>query len=1089
MRKIIFLIIIIFMLGASKANAVNLNITFEPDDTLEIAEGTLDSVTVRFVEHTGGPSDPHPPVSIVDPPSFISTSITWDFDAGDPRTNVIIRANPGYSDAGSCSIDITASDLNADDTTVTLTVIINNSNRAPVIENLPTTIDINEGDNTVFAVAATDLDGDIDNYSMTPSIDWVSINTSTGAITVSAVPDSVADWNNDTVLRVFNVTVEDLANDTDTENFTVRVQNVNRPPVFQKPSQDTVVATYQADTSSIIFYATDEDTQYESDDVSYSNLDDIVTELGNAGWYVSIDDLNDSLKLTVSPPHDFEGLYGASFRFAAYDLAFDTTLVRISFIVVDNIPPDTITSLSGSVSGMAFGKVELEWDAPHEDMNISSSGAVNAYYIKYATSAPANSNDWNWWNSTAEYITQNPPYPPATPGNTDNVIIDGLTEYQNYWFGIMARDAANETSIVYINTDSIKAKSQAPEIAIAELDSVLPETEFTIKCAVSDSGGTIDSISFSFDSLTWADIAAVDSVSDSSASFIRKHFHIDTTISSNSTLYVKAYDSQVWGYASRLIYIDNTPPAVPIVTDSTDGTLVNDPLFYFAGTKETGATVWAFVKFGGNPGSSIRLTEEGDNSTTWQDTISAYYQGQISFRFYATDEAGNPSDSTSEHIYTLDTEAPYIVGSPIVTQYTNEQQTSSAVMNILFNEALDSNTVGRDDFTIVNQDTVLTIDSLTELVFLQYSVRIDFSDSLTTALLELISQSTGNYPVLSIDSASFTDMAGNYNNDISITFQSNLNVIDDTTIVFTNSTNINPDSASFTIEFTTSQISYFTFSILNEQGNIVYSIIENPLSAGDHSYTWVDTIDGSPAPDGWYKARFSARPYPVSPYDLPIEVVLILDSYAPYEASFFPNSGSDSNSARVINSLPRFELVVGDTGAVSANARAEIVNPFLVYGDSDADTLFFSENDSIPNLWLTDSLAAPLTVGLYEMTLVIADSAGNLSSYAKYYEVTDDSGVAGFLNYPNPFAPSIEQTAIVYNLGGDITELKLEIYDTSGDLVYLTDLTGDYLTEGSHEIPWNGKSSWGKTLNNGVYFARLTGSINSEFLKIAIADR
>ena len=63
--------------------------------------------------------------------------------------------------------------------------------------------------------------------------------------------------------------------------------------------------------------------------------------------------------------------------------------------------------------------------------------------------------------------------------------------------------------------------------------------------------------------------------------------------------------------------------------------------------------------------------------------------------------------------------------------------------------------------------------------------------------------------------------------------------------------------------------------------------------------------------------------------------------------------------------------------------------------------------------------------------MTITDEAGNTNSYTKYYEVTEETGITGFLNYPNPFAPSVEQTRIAYVLGQNETELKLEIYDAS----------------------------------------------------------
>jgi hypothetical protein len=151
--------------------------------------------------------------------------------------------------------------------------------------------------------------------------------------------------------------------------------------------------------------------------------------------------------------------------------------------------------------------------------------------------------------------------------------------------------------------------------------------------------------------------------------------------------------------------------------------------------------------------------------------------------------------------------------------------------------------------------------------------------------------------------------------------------------------------------------------------------------------------------------------------------------------------------------------------------------------------IFFSQSDSTPGLWTAGLSGANLAAGKYAMTLVISDAAGNESRYSKYFEVTADRGITGFLNYPNPFAPSQEQTKIAYVLGAAVNDLTLEIYDSSGDLVCRQKLDVSFLTAQAHEYPWDGKSSWGKTLNNGVYFARLKGDVTTKFLKIAIADK
>lgn len=338
------------------------------------------------------------------------------------------------------------------------------------------------------------------------------------------------------------------------------------------------------------------------------------------------------------------------------------------------------------------------------------------------------------------------------------------------------------------------------------------------------------------------------------------------------------------------------------------------------------------------------------------------------------------------------------------------------------------------------------------------------------------------------------DNAGNSSDTLDLDFlllPESPNIIDPDGVIYHNSNIYNPQSDSFAVTFDINQDAYFVMVISNQLGAAVYNWTDS-LTAGTYTYGWHGQINTGPdagqiAGDGRYLVRYSARIYPVSPYNIPLEAELVLDSYAPYEMSFFPNSGSNGEQTRIIGPAAKFVLVVGDTGAVGTNATADIMTPLLTYGA--ADTITFAEIDSIPGQWEANLTSSPLSVGTYEMTLIITDEAGNQNSYPKYYQVTEDTGITGFLNYPNPFAPSVEQTQIAYVLGQNATELKLEIYDTSGDLVYMEALDGAYLDQGEHEYRWDGRSAWGRTLNNGVYFARLTGSLTTEFLKIAIIDR
>jgi hypothetical protein len=204
---------------------------------------------------------------------------------------------------------------------------------------------------------------------------------------------------------------------------------------------------------------------------------------------------------------------------------------------------------------------------------------------------------------------------------------------------------------------------------------------------------------------------------------------------------------------------------------------------------------------------------------------------------------------------------------------------------------------------------------------------------------------------------------------------------------------------------------------------------------------------------------------------------------------FFPIAGVDRENPRIISRDTEIILTVGDSGAVGTNARAAIITPRLI-PESGPGFIDFAPDDSIAGRWIASLGQFDNSQdGVIAMTLVIADEALNETRYVKYYELTSQREITGFLNYPNPFAPSAEETRITYTLGRAVSDLTLEIYDSSGDVVFRTKLEGAFLTPQTHEFMWDGYSLWGKLLNNGIYFARLSGEITTDFLKIAISDR
>jgi flagellar hook assembly protein FlgD len=673
--------------------------------------------------------------------------------------------------------------------------------------------------------------------------------------------------------------------------------------------------------------------------------------------------------VAIAPGYAKWGFYGIDF--VASDSLNDSITTTLYVNVWDSLPPETLKSYAADSTNMPIRSIRLSWNAPHEDDTLG--GAISKYHIRYETNAPGDTIE-NWWNN-ADSLPVTPPTP-LPPHQQQLVIASGLGEYQPYWFGIRSEDAAGNLSAITVRGPA-RSRHKPPTISLlGDLpDTVKTDSVMYFMGVAGDSGGALSAIRYSHNRTTWTTVT-VDTTCDSSAVFIRKYFYFSQPAGINDSIiiYVRAFDSRDSTTYSYTVRIDRTRPNHPSVTPGQDS-LTSGSRFTFDGTKDHDAAIWTIVTIGSTVGSPIRITAPGDTSATWDFSEDIYYQGFVTFAFYATDPVGNFSDTVRFHYFLMP-----------------------------------------------------------------------------------------NPP----------------------------NIID--SVDYHNTTIFNPLTDSFWVSFQVNQVSYFNLHIRDALGAIVYQINDDSIPAGTHSYSWhairnQPPNSGAVVPDGRYLAEFSARTYPVSPYDLPITVQLIVDSRAPYLVELAPNSDSNGTAPRTINNQTVFALTVGDTGSVGANTRARITGPYFEYGSSER--INFVSSSSTLNRWLADlsTLSPSLPPGNYAMVLVIADSAGNENRYNKYYAVTSETGITDFRNAPNPFAPSLEQTRIVYTLGRAVSDLKLEIFDNAGDLVYQEKLTDNNLMAGNPEVLWDGRSAWGKSLNNGVYFARLTGDITTDFIKIAIVDR
>ncbi len=113
--------------------------------------------------------------------------------------------------------------------------------------------------------------------------------------------------------------------------------------------------------------------------------------------------------------------------------SYDFWLVKTG----EGTPPSTITDLAAG--SPTSNSVNLTWTAPGDD---GMRGNVTAYVVKYSSSGPIDSSNWNLVSTYGQSWT------PAMNGTVETHTITGLTAGTKYWFAVQAYDDVPNYSIV-----------------------------------------------------------------------------------------------------------------------------------------------------------------------------------------------------------------------------------------------------------------------------------------------------------------------------------------------------------------------------------------------------------------------------------------------------------------------------------------------------------------------------------------------------------------------------------------------------------------------------------------------------------------
>ncbi len=203
-------------------------------------------------------------------------------------------------------------------------------------------------------------------------------------------------------------------------------------------------------------------------------------------------------------------------------------------------------------------------------------------------------------------------------------------------------------------------------------------------------------------------------------------------------------------------------------------------------------------------------------------------------------------------------------------------------------------------------------------------------------------------------------------------------------------------------------------------------------------------------------------------------------------------SGQIDFSGSVFVALDRIAPVIVSTAEAHASGWTLIAADDLGSGIDPDSVKVVHSGRSLPVKLTTEGAilvdTSSLSEGSRELSVEIADNAGNRSSASVRAEISAPNALVQIVSYPNPARNFATLRAAFTGPASANAQVTVKIYDVSGHKVFEVPL--QHRGSGVYETRWDLSNSKGSAIANGVYFAEfhagIAGQTAKERRKIAV---